>query len=357
MKLSYFGIKASPHLSFTPEGFLVCHSCPIARSGIQKYSREELLEAFKENLSVFSKAKRDEEGFLVRRDDQEVFSPETLASFEGKPVTNEHPANFVDINNFSRYACGHVSNVRRGEGDFKGFIVADLIITDGNLIKEISDGKIELSCGYMNEIIFDENDRVFFQKNIRGNHVAIVNAGRAGHSVAIRDKKNTEGKDMEEQEEKQEKEEKISEQAELKKEEDEMAGGESLPLSFLEEIREKLEKILAILQPEKEDEYESLQAELEKEATEDEEEKNSEEPCRDERRTIDKNTVVKILEESKNLEKNARCAIAKILKKHMKSSSDSNNYGRLIAVGDAKQSQTLGEACRALHPKYKEGRF
>ena len=88
----------------------------------------------------------------VYRPDSEVFSPETIASFEGMPVTNDHPPDGVDIGNIRALQKGHAHNVRRGSGEESDLLLADLIITDPVLIDLILDGKREISCGYTYEL-------------------------------------------------------------------------------------------------------------------------------------------------------------------------------------------------------------
>ena len=64
-------------------------------------------------------------------------------------------------------------------------MLADLIITDPRLIEAILAGKREISCGYTYELC-EENGK-YIQRRIRGNHVAVVDAGRAGPRVCIKD--------------------------------------------------------------------------------------------------------------------------------------------------------------------------
>ena len=105
-----------------------------------------------------------------------------MASFEGKPVTDTHPSVLVDSGNYAKLQKGHVQNVRR-EGDY---IVADLYVNDADLIEQIQSGKQrEVSCGYM--CVYEPDDDGYKQTKIRGNHVAVVQMGRAGHEVAIND--------------------------------------------------------------------------------------------------------------------------------------------------------------------------
>jgi hypothetical protein len=60
---------------------------------------------------------------------------------------------------------------------------ADLMIWEPNAIQEIASGLRELSGGYKSE--YDEIPGGFQQKNIRGNHIALVMAARAGSEARI----------------------------------------------------------------------------------------------------------------------------------------------------------------------------
>lgn len=170
--LYYFGEQISPHMIDTPEGFLICKDAPISRTGEMRYLARELqLDG------------DPERPVTVVRDDTEVFSPAALASFEGKPITDGHPPDNLTPESVAGYAKGHVQNVRR-VGDRT---VADLHITDPNLISEVKNGvKREISCGYTAQYE-PTGDGRYRQTHIQGNHVAVVPTGRAGHDVAIKD--------------------------------------------------------------------------------------------------------------------------------------------------------------------------
>ena len=71
--------KLSEHKYKTPEGYLVCVDSILARTGKQTYRRNELFHD------------GDDTEVEVDRTPEEVFSEATLASFENKPVTVEHP--------------------------------------------------------------------------------------------------------------------------------------------------------------------------------------------------------------------------------------------------------------------------
>lgn len=173
---AYFATKLSPNISETPNGFLICKNVPIARTGEQEYLGSEL------DLQD----ERRDEIVVVTREESEVFSPITLASFEGTIFTDEHPSEEVTTQNVQYLQRGFVKDVRRGSGADSDKILADIIVTDPVTIGEIvNDGKREISCGYKCEYV--EQGGKIYQKNIRGNHVALVDSGRAGKDVAIKD--------------------------------------------------------------------------------------------------------------------------------------------------------------------------
>lgn len=170
--LCYFGEQISPHMVDTPEGYLICRDVPISRTGEMQYAARELqLDG------------DPERPVTVVRDEADVFAPEAMASFEGKPITDGHPPDNLTPESVAGYAKGHVQNVRRSGRQ----TIADLHITDPNLINDVKNGlKREISCGYTARYE-PVGDGRYRQTNIQGNHVAVVPQGRAGHEVAIKD--------------------------------------------------------------------------------------------------------------------------------------------------------------------------
>lgn len=173
---AYYGSRFSPNMTRTPEGFLICHNVPIARTGWYEYLPDEL--GIEGNSNEIVK---------VYRSPEEVFSKAATAGFEGKPVTDEHPPELLTPDNSKIFTKGTTQNVRQDTKE-PDLLIADLIIYDSILINEIDQGKREVSCGY--ECNYKENeDGTYSQIEIRGNHVAVVEAGRAGNRVAIKDSK------------------------------------------------------------------------------------------------------------------------------------------------------------------------
>lgn len=172
----YASEKLSPRKSLTPEGFLICHDVPIARVGEMIYGAGEVpVEAGLDGI------------VKIERSDEDVFRLETIASFEGKPVTLDHPQSFVTPHNWGALAKGIAQNVRRGDGFDQGLLLADLLITDDQAIQEVNDGLREVSCGYEADYEQTEPGKGF-QRNIIGNHIALVERGRCGPRCAIGDK-------------------------------------------------------------------------------------------------------------------------------------------------------------------------
>lgn len=171
----YVTEKIGERRSETPEGFLVCHDVPIARTGEQLYLSSEVPLEDAGNGEV-----------RVMRPPEEVFRDETIASFEGKAVTVEHPEEFVTPDNWQQLAIGVVQNVRRGEGIEDDLLIADLVITDKKAIEYVNKALPEVSAGYEATYEQDSPGRGV-QRDIVGNHVALVERGRAGPRCSIKD--------------------------------------------------------------------------------------------------------------------------------------------------------------------------
>jgi hypothetical protein len=133
---------------------------------------------------------RDAQGKTVRelRPPEEVMHADSLASFGLMPVTNEHPSELLTADNTKQFAVGSVSESVVPEGDK---VRAVLMITDASAIEALDAGKSELSCGYTADVVqqagvWQGQPYDAIQRNIRGNHVALVDAGRAGPACSIR---------------------------------------------------------------------------------------------------------------------------------------------------------------------------
>ena len=183
--LAYYGVKLSDNWIETPEGYVVFKNAVIARTGFQKYKLKEIDEGERQSQKILGDPEEEVE---LLRTPEEVFNPRTIASFETKSVTDGHPDQLLNVDTVREHEKGQITNVRRGaealeSGDFP--LLADLIVKDRFLIEKIKAGLREMSCGY-NYHVLRQGDSLL-QVDIVGNHVAIVNAGRAGPEASIQD--------------------------------------------------------------------------------------------------------------------------------------------------------------------------
>ncbi|MFW1952057.1 DUF2213 domain-containing protein [Acinetobacter beijerinckii] len=182
LKLGDFAPAQSTR-TLTPEGFLLCKDARLGKapqvrqyyaaefSGIEGYTPDQV-------INVYSSA-------------EELFRPQTIQSYQGVDVTDNHPpGNTVNAATWKTHSIGTLSNVRQ-EGEF---LVGDLLIKDSDVINQIqSQERLELSLGYGAELYFISGtapDGTPYQaefKNFYGDHVALVKYGRCGGDCRIGD--------------------------------------------------------------------------------------------------------------------------------------------------------------------------
>lgn len=120
---------------------------------------------------------------------EEIFSDLTMGSLKGVPVTDRHPPVMVDSNNWMDFTKGTTHQDVRQEDNL---LVISETIFDDNLIAYVKSGKkAQVSIGFRadleeesGEFEGEQYDRI--QRNIRINHVAHVEQGRAGEDVSAR---------------------------------------------------------------------------------------------------------------------------------------------------------------------------
>lgn len=140
------------------------------------------------NVGVFTYKQKD--GSLIRelRTPEEVFSSDSLNTLKLKPVTNGHPKKLVTTDNVKDFQVGTLGSDIFVDGYH---VSIPLTITDSNTIQDIKSGKRALSCGYVADIEFSSGNWMgieydAIQRNIRYNHTAIVDKGRAGDAAILR---------------------------------------------------------------------------------------------------------------------------------------------------------------------------
>ena len=186
MAISYYGVCLSDNMAETPEGYLICKNAVLGRTGFQTYKGGELPQDELADLNLSFGATDDVQ---VHRPASEVFSPKTMASYEGKPLTDGHPQELVDIDSHSEHYRGHTQNIRRGteslpDGNFP--LLGDIVVTNKELKDRIQRKEIrELSCGYNYHLAMQNGQ--LSQVDMLGNHTAMVENGRAGKHAKIYD--------------------------------------------------------------------------------------------------------------------------------------------------------------------------
>lgn len=160
---------------FTPEGYLIDNPI-LTRVGIFEYHNPD---------------------GTIRRElrlPEEVFAAESLASYKGKPVILTHEAGLVDVENVQQEHIGTVlsEGVQDGEN-----VRAQIVIHDA---ESLSSGLRELSLGYTQTPeetpgIWNGQRYDAIQRDIRINHLALVQKARAGEQARL----NIDGEDTQEE--------------------------------------------------------------------------------------------------------------------------------------------------------------
>lgn len=176
MNIELFDAVALGDARITKDGYLVADA-RVARTGIQDYRGFEVGKPEMATVRVY-------------RPETEVFSRDAMASFAHRPTTIDHPPEMVTAENWSKYAVGDTGDEVVRDGDY---IRVPLTLMDKSAIDAVRAGKRELSAGYFCDLDFtpgktpsgEAYDAV--QRNIRGNHLALVDAARAGSKCRIGD--------------------------------------------------------------------------------------------------------------------------------------------------------------------------
>lgn len=178
----YVKTKLSENISETPEGYLLCRNVPLTHTGRLTYVHPE--HPFGEEAGEV----------VITRKPEQLFSKETLSSFEGKDITIQHPEEFVNPENYQELTNGVMFNLRRSpeqvelEGEMVEMLLGDFLIKSSEAIELVKSGQREVSLGY-DALWVQTADHEGVHEQIRGNHCALVEQGRAGMKCAINDHK------------------------------------------------------------------------------------------------------------------------------------------------------------------------
>lgn len=154
----------------------------FSRTGIQQYTSDELGLSGDDIVNVY-------------RPPEEVFDEKSIKTFINLPITNDHVEG-LDVSNIKDYQVGSVSHPKRVDDRLTGIAT----LTDKEQIQRFVDGKKEVSVGYFcdmkkKEGSYEGEKYKYIQKNIRANHLAIVNQGRCGSTCKLGDEEKTNKKE------------------------------------------------------------------------------------------------------------------------------------------------------------------
>ncbi len=162
----------------TKDGYVVA-TPRVARTGIQIYGGDELgIPEFRGKV------------IRVYRPEDEVFNKDALHSYAHRPVTIGHPKGGVNADNWRETAVGVTGDEVLRDGNF---VRVPMTVMDGEAVKAIEQGLLELSMGYSASIELADGvspegepyDAV--QRSMRMNHLAIVPRARGGSNLRIGD--------------------------------------------------------------------------------------------------------------------------------------------------------------------------
>ena len=169
---TYYDRSPMGSVTRTPEGYIRFDAI-ATRSGIFIYHQPD--------------------GSVLRayRPPEEVFKADSMQSFAMKPIINDHAMGVtpkITADNVRQYQIGAIGENIRRDGNFMK-LTGTIMDKDG--IAAVDAGRRGLSLAYDSEdvmtpgITADGLEYDYKQTNIRGNHLAIVDRGRAGDSARL----------------------------------------------------------------------------------------------------------------------------------------------------------------------------
>ncbi|MCH5201905.1 MAG: DUF2213 domain-containing protein [Oscillospiraceae bacterium] len=177
----FYKIENSLQLRHKDEnGYLTVEKSPILKSGILEYFGSELLP---EGANTVDGVKVDPDKIY------KVFIPvEELEkgkdSFKMLPITDDHTWLGKEGEDPKEYQVGQT-----GEGVYveDGLLYVPLKFTGKEIVSEVENhDKEELSASYYNRFVKSDNPAYdFVAKDIKGNHLALVDKGRCGSDVRV----------------------------------------------------------------------------------------------------------------------------------------------------------------------------
>lgn len=165
-------------------GWLTVEGNPISKEGVYDYLGSQI-PGYPGNPDDIVK---------VYRPMEELMRPETIESFKLLPFIDDHKwLGEKGIDTGSLPFTGIT-----GEGVYADapYLRSNLKVFSEELKADIIAGKVELSPGYLYDVylqpgVWNGQPYQYVQRNLRGNHLALVMTGRTGSDVAVMDSDDT----------------------------------------------------------------------------------------------------------------------------------------------------------------------
>jgi len=141
-------------------------------------------------IGVYPYLKEDGSVEWELRHPDDVYEDDSLRTLEMLTLTNNHPSEQVTKDNVKDLQVGHL-----GEFVFvdtiHGFVTNSVVVAESKAVADVMGGKRSLSAGYRCDVVNESGTwngvpYTARQKNIRYNHVSIVDRGRAGDDAVIK---------------------------------------------------------------------------------------------------------------------------------------------------------------------------
>ena len=157
----------SEDITKVKDGYLICKDAIMLKLTNSFVNSNEI--SFTSDFTDYDKT-------LIK---QQIFSEATIKSFENKPVTLEHPEDYVNVYNYNIYSVGFVRDVYIKQDDNEKVIIGTLIITDKRVVDLILSKKpLEISCGFEYTRKYHENDN---HNYINVNYIALCKKEKDAH--------------------------------------------------------------------------------------------------------------------------------------------------------------------------------
>ena len=154
-------------------------SNPISKIGVFDYLGSEI-----------PGAKEPDRVYKVYRPEEELARQETIDSFKNKPLLDDHE--IIGIHGMPAERKGIQGNIGEQVYFDSPYLRGNIVVHSSAAQTLIKNGKTELSpcygCDWVEESgVFEGKEYQYVQRNLRANHLALVEEGRTGPDVAVQD--------------------------------------------------------------------------------------------------------------------------------------------------------------------------